>query len=728
MKPTRPAAPKHGRIDSVANIPVADHDPFTRAIGDHRGGSFRAASQVQREPVILGRDMGQEARLCGAVVAILLWPSLLPVPAAGDPAASARPPPRLAVEEVLRQAARVTWTEENDFSLRHRLQRRTRGVDGAWSNWIDMGTGSDSGQDFVIDSGPDGDGLPPADYAWRAQSQRPGVAGKGEWSEWSAPAEFTMPPQCAGGDNPPGNETPGSLPTVVIRDLDGDGRYTGADVWIALQRCSKLGGCVLEALPVTYDDVAISLYGQNDTQACHHWKALVCEPMPPFPNGLVIQGHGSATVFRSPVWQTPYRPSSIFEFWSAPGVQLRFRNFVLDGRKREQPDTTPGVNDWFGWRHRGIDVTNFFGPDHSLRYPDGCVHNVTMRDFMFAGFLVDHARNWRIEYNRVQDAGCWKGLTECPRLTIPDTNPPPEWGCEGHKGPGYGIEVGAYSEDIQVIQNEITRVAKYAFELRGGVAGSDALVRLLARDNRVTNVGAVGFMLVGLVDGVVEHNLVDGTHQYGCREGGAWSTWGIQTHGTMRNTQIRDNTLRNLAGVGIGSNAVADGLVFSDNRIENACVERNAKVNNTLGAIHLGNESSGTFTLSNNRVTSNHCSMALAVCGGSSAEVVVDGGYYSTAEHSDETNGAVYVESGHSDRSPRVRLRRGAVVEYLGIQRRPGIVASGNGIAVIEDDSVQIKGYMEPFTTGRSAMDGRGGQKTGTIVRCAASPSSAECQ
>jgi hypothetical protein len=349
-----------------------------------------------------------------------------------------------------------------------------------------------------------------------------------------------------------------------------------------------------------------------------------------------------------------------------------------------------------------------------------------MHDFMFGGFSADHARNWRVEYNRVQDVGCWTGLTECPRLTIPDMDPPPAWGCDGSKGPGYGIGLGLYSEDVQVTQNEITRVAKYAFQFTGGDAGRGTITRLLVRDNRAANVGTVGFMLADLVDGVIEHNLVDGTHQYGCRDGSAWSTWGIQTHGTMRNTQIRDNTLRNLAGVGIGSNAKADDLLIADNRIENACVERNVKVDSRQGAIHFADGSAGSVTLSDNSVTGNQCSMALAVCWGSSTQVVVDGGYYSTAENSDESFGAVYVESGHSDRSPSVRLRGGAVVEYLGTKRRPGIVASGNGVAVVEDDSVRVSGYRDPFVTAGSAID-KGRQKNGSIVQCTSSPSSPEC-
>jgi hypothetical protein len=80
--------------------------------------------------------------------------------------------------------------------------------------------------------------------------------------------------------------------------------------------------------------------------------------------------------------------------------------------------------------------------------------------------------------------------------------------------------------------------------------------------------------------------------------------------------------------------------------------------------------SAGTFTLSGNRVTNNHCSSALAVCCGSRAQVVVDGGYYSTAENSHETHGALYVESGNSPRSSRVLLKGGVVFDYLGRQRR----------------------------------------------------------
>jgi hypothetical protein len=666
--------------------------------------------------------MGERTGCRGARAGIGICTLLLLLASAGLPAGSATPAPRIvSVEEVLRQAARISWAESG-AAPPHRLQRRTQAPDGSWSEWQDVRVAGDARSPAGVDAGPSGQGLAPGAYAYRIQGSAAG--------EWSAPAEFTMPEPCGGGDRPPGNEALGSLPTVQISDLDGDHRHTGNDVWLALQRCSKLGGCILEALPVSYDDVAISLYGENDKQSCFHWKPLVCEPMPPFPNGLVIQGHGSATVFRSPIWKTGAKPSPVFLFWRVPGVQLRFRNFVLDGRKREQTGATPGTNDANTWRHMGLAVTNVFGTDHSARYPDGCLHNVTARDFLGYGIEIDHARNWRIEYNRVSDVGCWKGISECPRLAVPDANPPPGWGCNGYKTPGYGIGVGSYSDDTHVVHNAITRATKYGIEIKGGGEGTDPMRGLIVRANSITNVGTVGMFLAGTIDSVVEGNTIDGTHAYGCRKGGASAFWGIQTNGAIRNTRVRDNRLRNLAGVGIGSNAVADGLEFSDNSIENVCAEQDAKVGNVKAAIHLAGGSSGTFALLRNTVTRNHCSMALAVSWGSAAQVVVEGGYYSIGDNSDPNYGALYVESGNSPRVPSVLLRGDVVFEQVGKPgpRTRGIVASGNGRVVVKDRSVKVIGFRDRMVQERECLDRCAKQETGSIAECALQPSHRDCR
>jgi hypothetical protein len=113
---------------------------------------------------------------------------------------------------------------------------------------------------------------------------------------------------------------------------------------------------------------------------------------------------------------------------------LRFRNFVLDGRKREQPNPMNGVNDVNMGRHRGHDFTHYSGPDHGLCQPDRRVHDVTVGDFMPCGIDVEHTRSWHIEDDRVQDIGSWKGLTECPVLTIPDAVPPPRMGLRRFQG------------------------------------------------------------------------------------------------------------------------------------------------------------------------------------------------------------------------------------------------------------------------------------------------------
>src|SRR5262245_24467543 len=71
-----------------------------------------------------------------------------------DSAAAAPPAPRLSVEEVLRQAARVTWTDDaGGGATLHRVQRRARSAGGGWSDWIDVASGSDPNQ--IIDAGAD---------------------------------------------------------------------------------------------------------------------------------------------------------------------------------------------------------------------------------------------------------------------------------------------------------------------------------------------------------------------------------------------------------------------------------------------------------------------------------------------------------------------------------------------------------------------------------------------
>ena len=126
------------------------------------------------------------------------------------------------------------------------------------------------------------------------------------------------------------------LSVIVIDDRDSDLDYDGADIADALEECADkvyedlsaagdddgvcetgngetciTGGCILRALPKTYDNVAIKITDlgrlcDGDSQPEH---CLVQD----FPAGLVIEGQGHETVFRSPVWDPPYLPTPILE-------------------------------------------------------------------------------------------------------------------------------------------------------------------------------------------------------------------------------------------------------------------------------------------------------------------------------------------------------------------------------------------------------------------------------
>jgi hypothetical protein len=80
--------------------------------------------------------------------------------------------------------------------------------------------------------------------------------------------------------------------------------------------------------------------------------------------------------------------------------------------------------------------------------------------------------------------------------------------------------------------------------------------------------------MAGTVDSVV--GAISSTaHQYGCQTAEVGAA-GNQTHGTVRTRGPRQH-VEQFAGVGIGSNAIADGLVFGQ-PIDNVCVERNVTV------------------------------------------------------------------------------------------------------------------------------------------------------
>ena len=194
--------------------------------------------------------------------------------------------------------------------------------------------------------------------------------------------EITINAMCAGQVTDPALPP---LSVIEIGDRDADGDYTGADIVDALEECATkqyeridgagdddgvceagescvTGGCVLRALPVTYDDVAIKItslkvFCTDSYSPSRPTHCLVAGPGLPlnFAAGLVIEGHGRRTVFRSPLWRPPYLPGAILEVhYEAFPVTLR--NLVLDGRKHEQQ--APGMSTWADWYHGGLLVWN----------------------------------------------------------------------------------------------------------------------------------------------------------------------------------------------------------------------------------------------------------------------------------------------------------------------------------------------------------------------------------
>ena len=189
--------------------------------------------------------------------------------------------------------------------------------------------------------------------------------------------EITINVMCDGQET---NPAVPALHVIEIVDSEPDSDYDGDDVVDALEDCADevyedlsgpgdndgiweagetkiTGGCILRALPVTYDDVAIRITNRTQCDASPTYP-LDCLALD-FPAGLVIEGHGRESVFRSPLWQdvaspVPY-PAPVLEIHRR-NFQVTIRNLVLDGRKFEQEP--PGTGAWYGWWYGGLYVWN----------------------------------------------------------------------------------------------------------------------------------------------------------------------------------------------------------------------------------------------------------------------------------------------------------------------------------------------------------------------------------
>src|SRR5262249_41489226 len=184
----RPAPAQLRRSSLLRRVPPrlperARHRKLRRAAADLPSlFEGRRRTQPPGDPGLFREDVTRRnPRSRRRSTRVLLSASLLLSAAIGDSATASPPVPRISVEEVLRQSARVRWDASGGAKADHHLQRRTRGADSSWGDWADVAPGMESDLgDHWIDAGPGGSGLPPGVYAYRLRA-----GGTSGWSDWS---------------------------------------------------------------------------------------------------------------------------------------------------------------------------------------------------------------------------------------------------------------------------------------------------------------------------------------------------------------------------------------------------------------------------------------------------------------------------------------------------------------------------------------------------------------
>jgi hypothetical protein len=601
----------------------------------------------------------------------------------GAPACAERcPPPVLAAPEpALRRAVHLAWSEPHGARARlWELERRETGPGGEWTPVARLPADRAPHHD---DGGPPAAGLAPGEYAYRIRGSY-AVRGAETWSEWSAPQAATVRAGCAEA----GGEL-GGLPRVLASDRDGDGRHTGADLERALRACSALGGCVLELLPAVYDDVAIVL-SNGDPNACARERTACLTDA--FPRGLAIEGHGRASVLRSPLWKTPYVPQPVLEVWRRPELRIALRHLVLDGRKSEQRDPVPGRNNANEWRHVGFQVWNQWF-DHDRPNRGGCVHGVVARELMSRGISLADVDHWNVEHGAVEGIGCQAELTPCARLAIPDHSGP------GHASNGYGIFVDWHSTDVVVRANRIRRVTKYSIGLKHGQDGSEpSIVRPLVEDNDIDEAGWLGIFLGGVADGLFQGNRIAATHTLDARpETRGWNdTFGISCVGVAQRTGFRRNRIEDVAGMAISWKCVGPQNYFAQTAIARTCREKGPR-SCAPGAprscylqpdVWVAPGSAGGLAFVDGEVSESGCAAPLGVdLEQPELEVRIRGGRWAAGPAAVQPVRFTAVD---------VVLERGAAFTGTGL-------AFGRGTRAIVAPTVSVRGTTQPFHVDRSA-------------------------
>jgi len=669
------------------------------------------------------------------------------------------------------------WSEvpgpPGDFYVVH---RRLVGSEEAWGAGTSHEQQSPPFGSTYVDRGGDGGALPDCyvEYEYRMQKWFSSPAPTpSDWSNVLTPVasdpsarllamsevEFAAAPD-ADGDGLPdfcdpfsaGEECVGSgwtpspsLPGVLADcDLDGATACTGEDIFLALQTCSALDGCVLQLEAGTYEDAAINIdNGQGDGWSYPHG----CKPefthclreMDTFANGLVVQGRGEATVVRPPAWSGSDTPLPLLRLYRRPDVRLRLRNIVLEGRKEDLADLTVPYNTW---HHKGLEVSNYLVPSYGSN-ENGCVHNATARNFANASFVVSNAVGWIFEYSRSEHMGCHDTFTPCPMLgdhenvaVFANTN--------GYRVPGYGFTAGDHCHDITMRHNEARRITKYSFNLKGGSDGASGMLNgPIVHDNVVTDSGSRGLFLAGVDGAWVHDNLIEESHDFQV-DGGLLvnSLAGITINGVVSNSLLERNTIRNFAGPAIQYLASGSGNVIRDTFISGSCKLRNrTSCDTATGKCYAGsdidfaNSATGHVTIEGTTVVDSDCSYAFSITSNSDVDVTLDGGLYESGFYAVEEQpydpvnfhhiyygGALHGGNGTLTLQGGVTLQNREDPENPGTPLNP--LLQGWVLAFGEATLVVKSANALDFSHGYHLDDYKGG---GTLVFCEETPGDPLC-
>ncbi|MEM7409943.1 MAG: right-handed parallel beta-helix repeat-containing protein [Myxococcota bacterium] len=479
--------------------------------------------------------------------------------------------PLFPLEEALDGVARIAWSDmwtppAGTTLAGYELQR----FDGAWfAAHAGLLTDTVFLDDDGFPSAAQDSGVGTNRYRVRAVFDD-GIGGQ-QFAAWSNEEILEIEAECP--------EIGVPLPTnvVVADDLDSDLDYDGDDLKLALDACAMAGGCVLRALPETYENVSIMV--TTSAASCDGTITDLTNPqyclLLDFPNGLVIEGHGEQTVFRSPLWTPPTRPPAVLEFHRKT-FPLRLRNLVLDGRKHEQvaPDPGPTIN-CASWHHNGLRVWNQFqlrdipddgiGDDDNLCELEACLEDpagghdgdglcepdeACIEDLAGAGDNDGVCENefWKTydacESQTEQNDGCLhnvvaRGFTSngatfnnTRRWTIehsrfedvgcwnggdgfdcPYMDTAPNFGPPGVKCTSFGMTAGDYTREFVIRDNVFERANKYGIQLKNGPASS---CNGLLYDHQITgntfrDLGHQGIFAVGVRGARIQDNHVEGT-------------------------------------------------------------------------------------------------------------------------------------------------------------------------------------------------------------------------